>query len=330
MGLLISLANCNNILLLDLRKNKLIGKLSHYLKFLSHLNVINFGYNSFHGDIPEWIINFTTLYVLDLSNNKFSGRMPSHLERLQGFVNTSDSISVYEEMTIDMKESEYTISYLSSTNTIFDLSNNNLIGQIPTSIWTLSSLRLLNLSGNHLEGPIPASFSNISTLEQLDLSKNNLSGKIPNELSKLYSLVVLNVSSNNLCGPILGGTQFSTFNAAKFQRNKCLYGCPLDSCSGKENLVRECGNCSGISHIIKVGWLERLDEKMSLMALGIGFGIGIWGVVGVFIFSKGAKQWVLGLPPNQPTTTLLWNVSILYDSLHRDPDNECWLYYMVN
>ena len=95
------------------------------------------------------------------------------------------------------------------------------------------------------------------------------------------------------------GTQFSTFSATSFQKNKCLYGCPLDSCNGKKNPRREDHNNSSSTHI-KVGWMEHLDDKMSLMALGIGFGIGIWGVVGVFIFCKRAKLWVLGLPPNTP------------------------------
>ena len=63
--------------------------------------------------------------------------------------------------------------------------------------------------------------------------------------------------------------------------------------------MREGDNNSSSAHM-KMGWLEHLDEKMSLMALGIGFGIGIWGVVGVFIFFNRARHWVLGLPPKKP------------------------------
>ena len=95
----------------------------------------------------------------------------------------------------------------------------------------MSHLRLLNLSWNQLEGKIPASLSAISTLEQLDLAKNKLSGPIPEGLSKLHELALLNVSSNILCGKILRGTQFSTFDVSSFQKNKCLWSCPLDSCN---------------------------------------------------------------------------------------------------
>lgn len=64
------------------------------------------------------------------------------------------------------------------TNTIHDLLGNNLTDQLPASMGSLSSPRLLNLSRNQLGGKIPTSLVHISTLEQLDLSKNNLSGEI--------------------------------------------------------------------------------------------------------------------------------------------------------
>ena len=172
--------------------------------------------------------------MLDLSNNKLSGRIPSNIGRLQGFGKLESSQvggdTLYEDVQIDIKGIEYTITYILQANTIFDLSNNNFIGEIPPSIGNLSKLRLLNLSGNQLDGQIPTSLSEIPTLEQLDLAKNNLSGKIPQELSKLTKLASLNVSSNRLCGRIPGGTQFDTFNKTSFQRNKGLCGYPLQLC----------------------------------------------------------------------------------------------------
>ena len=133
-----------------------------------------------------------------------------------------------------MKGRDYVISYLDPTNIIFDLSCNNLTGKIPTSIGSMSHLRLLNLSHNQLEGQIPTSLSGISTLEQLDLAKNDLSGSILENLSKLHELAVLDVSSKNLCGKILIGTQFSTFSVSSFENNRSLWGCPLESCNVNE------------------------------------------------------------------------------------------------
>jgi len=136
----IFLANCTSIQYLYLRKNNLTGKLPNYLESFSLLKILKFGYNNFHGGILEWVTNFTYLYILDLSNNKFSGRIPLHFERLQGFVNSSNYIPFEEEITLHMKGCEYTLPYLSSTNTILDLSNNNLVGQIPAIIRTLRDM----------------------------------------------------------------------------------------------------------------------------------------------------------------------------------------------
>ena len=122
------------------------------------------------------------LHVLDLSNNKLSGKIPSDLQRLQGLeINVSSQTSLVpyvdqlentmkfsntlvEDLTIVMKRYKYDLPYLIDSNTILDLSSNNLSGEIHTTIGCLSSLRLLNLSGNHLEGVISASLGNISTL----------------------------------------------------------------------------------------------------------------------------------------------------------------------
>ena len=247
--------------------------------------------------------------MLDLSNNNLIGKIPSNLERLLGYtINVSrygleakrygDDEGFGQEINYDMKGREYS-SYMIPINTIFDLSSNHLHGDIPTSIGSMCSLRLLNLSFNQLEGSIPVSLSNISTLEQLDLAENNLSGEIPKELSKLFELTYLNVSSNNLCGSIPMGTQFSTFSVTSFQRNKCLHGCPLDTCNGNKRSEGESNN-SGKCGMVKVRCLSRVDEKMSLMALAMGFGIGFGGVVFVFVESKKARCWLLPCNTPQP------------------------------
>jgi len=130
------------------------------------------------------------LTYLDLSNIKFTGRIPFHLERLRGFALNISSLGEKNstpKVTIIIKTKDINLSFEEpyEINTLFDLSNNNLTGEIPTSIGSMSTLRWLNLSGNQLEGPIPTSLSNISSLEVLDLARNYLTGKIPEGLSKL-------------------------------------------------------------------------------------------------------------------------------------------------
>jgi hypothetical protein len=162
------------------------------------------------------------------------------------------------------------------------------MGEIPASIGNLSTLRLLNLSRNQLEGKIPASLGQISTLEQLDLANNSFSGKIPQELFNLTMLASLDVSSNRLCGRIPLGTQFDTFNATSFQNNKCLCGIPLQVCNEKKKQAQKSME-GGVSR----GWLNRVEEHMSLIALVLGLGIGFSGVASVMILWKKARYWVL-------------------------------------
>ena len=178
----------------------------------------------------------------------------------------------------------YNLPYWWLEYTIFDLSCNNLIGEIPPSIGSMSGLWLLNLSQNHLEGEIPANLGQISTLEELDMENNNLSGTITQELSMLHKLSILDVSSNNLCGKIPTGTQFSTFNVTSFQNNKCLWGCTLDSCSENERPTRKTNGLNKSSNV-KVGWLNQVKENISLVALDIGMGLdlGEWSLSLYFI-----------------------------------------------
>lgn len=295
------LANCTNLFVLDLGNNRFTGELPSYLAKFIELRILSVSYNNLHGTIPQWITNLTSLSLLDLSNNKFSGKIPSHLERLQGFTTNhfaQHTGAIYPiEMTIDIKGFEYNVTYVLLTNIIFDLSMNNLTGDIPVSIGNMSGLRLLNLSGNQLEGKIPRSLSEISSLEELDLAKNKLHGVIPQELCKLSFLASLDVSSNNLCGPIPKGTQFDTFSATSFQRNKCLCGFPLLPCNEMDKPKKADTRDNGGTTNIKRGWLDDIDEKLSLIALELGMGIGFGVVVAMFIVWDKARHWVLALPP---------------------------------
>ena len=42
-------------------------------------------------------------------------------------------------------------------------------------------------------------------------------------------------------------------------------------------------NSATKSSDVRIGWLSRVDENMSLIALGMGMGLGFGGVVGIFM-----------------------------------------------
>ena len=105
-------------------------------------------------------------------------------------------------------------------------------------IGELNGLVLLNLSNNHLIGSIPSSLGKLSNLEALDLSLNSLSGKIPQQLAQITFLEYLNVSFNNLTGPIPQNNQFSTFKGDSFEGNQGLCG---------DQLLKKCIDHAGPS-----------------------------------------------------------------------------------
>ncbi|CAN1276992.1 Receptor-like protein 50 [Linum perenne] len=90
--------------------------------------------------IPETLGKFSALYVLNFSNNAFTGQIPTVLGNL---------------------------SQLES----LDLSNNELSGQIPQELARLTFLSALNLSNNHLAGSIPTG-SQLQTFDNSSFGGN--------------------------------------------------------------------------------------------------------------------------------------------------------------
>ncbi|XXG84492.1 hypothetical protein AAC387_Pa10g1998 [Persea americana] len=128
--------------------------------------------NSVSGEIPLSICDARYLEILDLSNNKFSGKLPTCLGELGNFLK------------------------------ILNLRRNAFQGNVPETFQKDCSLRSLNLDNNQLEGPIPRSLANCKMLEVLDLGNNVLNGTFPFWLEDLSNLRILVLRSNKFHGPI--------------------------------------------------------------------------------------------------------------------------------
>ncbi|WMV31912.1 hypothetical protein MTR67_025297 [Solanum verrucosum] len=95
------------------------------------------------------VVKILSLYtVIDLSNNKFEGHIPSVL---------GDLIALR----------------------VLNMSHNGLKGHIPRSLGNLSVVESLDLSFNQLSGEIPQQLASLTSLEFLNLSHNYLQGCIP-------------------------------------------------------------------------------------------------------------------------------------------------------
>jgi len=159
----------NNLGSLDLNSNKFQGSLPIPPPAIYQYKVSN---NELTGEIPRVICNLSSLLVLDLSINNFSGKLPQCLGNK------------------------------SSTASVLNLRNNGFIGDIPETFTSGCSLRVVDFSQNKLEGKIPKSLANCTKLEILNLEQNRINDVFPTWLGVLPDLRVLILRSNGLLGVI--------------------------------------------------------------------------------------------------------------------------------
>ncbi|WRX28365.1 Leucine-rich repeat - like 10 [Theobroma cacao] len=299
-----SILNCRSLQVLDLGNNKINATFLHWLGTLQELKVLVMKSNQMHGSINGKMRThyFRKLQILDLSNNSFTGQLPTrYIENFNAMMNVEENTDVmpyiggsdvttgdfysYSVHLIE-KGQEVELMKIFATLTIIDLSNNKFEGEIPTVIGKLSSIIGLNLSHNYLVGHIPPSFGNLINLEWLDLSSNKLDGKIPEQLLNLTMLSSLNLSKNELVGHIPEGKQFNTFENSSYEGNDGLCGFPLSrDCSSNEaqqpppsNLQEEDGSKSEI----RFGWKVVLIGYMSGFMFGVGMGYAVFRTADAF------------------------------------------------
>ncbi|KAG6501829.1 receptor-like protein EIX1 [Zingiber officinale] len=286
----LSLKYCQQLVILDVEYNELRGEIPRWMGgSLAFLMTLKLRSNKLVGNIPPNLSLLRYLQVLDLAENEFSGTIP----RSFGNFNGMKVVRNTTELPTDLFASTYTqimpfstkgnireYEDLSSLN-IIDLSNNNLIGRIPTELMNLSKLFSLDLSGNHLTGEIPENISALQQLESLDLSRNNLSGGIPSSMANMSSLEFLNSSYNNLSGRIPIGGQLLTFSdPLVYIGNLYLCGFPVNrSCKDSETTQTP----------------NRIDDKNEnemiwlYTSFALGFLTGFWIIWGTLLLKKNWK-----------------------------------------
>ncbi|KAG1355086.1 receptor-like protein EIX1 [Cocos nucifera] len=153
------------------------------------LSVLDLSDNSINSTIPGWLFNISSLEYLDLRDNFIWGIIPPAIKNLSSlqYLDLSGS-----SINSTIPGWLFNISSLEH----LDLHANNFWGIIPPAMKNLSSLQYLDLYGNSINSTIPGWLFNISSLEYLDLSDNNFWGIIPSAIKNLASLKVLDLSYN--------------------------------------------------------------------------------------------------------------------------------------
>ncbi|KAK4408731.1 putative inactive leucine-rich repeat receptor-like protein kinase [Sesamum angolense] len=119
-----------------------------------------------------------------------------------------------------------------SSLTGFDISGNNIRGNIPSNISKLIGfVTSLDLSSNRFSGEIPVDLANCSYLNILKLDNNQLTGQIPPQIGLLSRLKEFSVTRNQLTGPVPRFIN-ATIPAESYANNQGLCGDPLPPCQG--------------------------------------------------------------------------------------------------
>ncbi|CAA0820414.1 disease resistance family protein / LRR family protein [Striga hermonthica] len=288
-----SLKNCTRLMGLDIRDNKLSGKVPHWIgNNMLNMTILRLRNNKFYGDIPSFFCQMSKLQVMNLANNRLPGNIARCFGSLSGMVHdkTIDlgtRYDLYDTLSEVLKGASLEYSANARLLVNFDLSSNQLIGEIPSELTNLTGLKGLNLSHNHLGGKIPLEIGDMVSLESLDLSSNYLFGTIPESLSKLTFLSHLNLSNNNLSGHIPTGPQLQTLDGSSdYEGNAGLCGVPL---------VKQCednGTPARDENDGEHDGGDAADKIYPYAFIASGFAVGFWGYFGVLVFKR---SWRLAL-----------------------------------
>ncbi|KAD2804580.1 hypothetical protein E3N88_37957 [Mikania micrantha] len=187
------------IRLLDLSHNKIKGPLMNLPsinKFTTYATtILLLQDNIFSGSIPMWFCNIKGLYVLDLSRNRLSGKIPKCLWNLP-FIMKLGSNNLSGVIPSSSGHIDGSLQWL-------QLNDNNLSGELPQEPGYFVNLQMLDLGDNKFSGNIPEWIGeNMTRLRALRLHKNNFTGRIPHSLCKCSYLQILDLAHNNLTGSI--------------------------------------------------------------------------------------------------------------------------------
>ncbi|XP_076893026.1 uncharacterized protein LOC143544938 [Bidens hawaiensis] len=185
----------------SLSDNQLTGSLPPNI-ILPNLVHLQLWVNQLTGPLPPSISNCSSLKILEMSLNEFSGKLEINFEKLREI-----NYIILGNNNFGSKEADE-MKFIGSLKNCTRLKwlvlpNCKLQGMLPTSIGNLSNqIEYINLYENQLHGNLPSSIGNLKRLTKLSLYSNQFTGSIPSTIVNLQKLVELHLYDNQLSGKI--------------------------------------------------------------------------------------------------------------------------------
>lgn len=180
-----------NVEYIDCSNNQLTG-LPDELANLQKLKKIKLSNNKFN-IFPDVLYKIPNLELIDISSNELS--------------NVSINLSNYRNLkTLDFSKNQISQFNIYGNNQKFiELQLNNCgLNTIPSSIFKISSLKILGLSENNITHISPEILQ-LQNLQKIDLSKNQITN-FDSDIFGLQKLAIVDLSHNKLSSFIISGS----------------------------------------------------------------------------------------------------------------------------
>ena len=213
------LGNLSNLRFLTLSNNQLNGGIPTELGRLTELTGLYLWGNQLSGEIPAELGNLSSLTILNLFGNELSGEIPSELLALLDLeIMTLWGNQFHGDILTHSSDRNALSSLYNATSGAGWTDNEYWVTNEPVFTWygvgidTNGHVTALLLEDNQLTGEMPSELGSLSSLIWLDLSRNQLSGEIPPELGNLSNLEWLSLVENELSGCVPSGLINVEFN----------------------------------------------------------------------------------------------------------------------